>query len=117
MTLRLLYLIFCKVMGWLALVARSSPVQAPDANAYAQRWVGTVRRECLDHLLIVGSQHLARVQRVYLEHYDQRRPHRRLGHLSPVASVVAEPRSGPILCRLRRRDLLGGLIHEYDPAA
>jgi putative transposase len=94
-----------------------TPVQAPDANAYAERWVGTVRRECLDHLLIVSCQHLARVLRVYVEHYNQRRPHRSLGHLSPMAPVVAEPRSGPILCRLRRRDLLGGVIHEYEPAA
>jgi putative transposase len=94
-----------------------TPVQAPDANAYAERWVGTVRRECLDRLLVVGCQHLARVLRVYVEHYNQRRPHRSPGHISPVASVVPEPRSGPILCRLHRRDLLGGLIHEYEPAA
>ena len=94
-----------------------TPVQAPNANAVAERWIGTVRRECLDHLLIVSCQHLARVLRVYVEHYNQRRPHRSLGHISPVASVVAEPGSGPILCRLHRRDLLGGLIHEYEPAA
>jgi putative transposase len=94
-----------------------TPVQAPNDNAVAERWVGTVRRECLDQLLIVGCQQLARVLRVYVEHYNQRRPHRSLGHTPPVASVVAEPRSGPILGRLRRRDLLGGLIHEYELAA
>jgi putative transposase len=94
-----------------------TPVQAPNANAVAERWVGTVRRECLDQLLIVGCRQLARVLRVYVEHYNQRRPHRSLGHIPPVASVVVEPRSGPILGGLHRRDLLGGLIHEYEPAA
>jgi putative transposase len=94
-----------------------TPVQAPNANAVAERWVGTVRRECLDQLLIVSRQHLVGVLRVYVEHYNQRRPHRSLGHIPPVASVVAKPRSGPILGGLHRRDLLGGLIHEYEPAA
>ncbi|HEX6673749.1 MAG TPA: integrase core domain-containing protein [Actinomycetes bacterium] len=94
-----------------------TPVQAPNANAIAERWVGTVRRECLDQLLIVSCQQLVRVLRVYVEHYNQHRPHRSLCHMPPVASVVAEPRSGPILGGLRRRDLLGGLIHEHEPAA
>jgi transposase InsO family protein len=94
-----------------------TPVRAPNANAVAERWVGTVRREFLNQLLIVGCQHLVRVLRRYVEHYNQRRPHRSLGHIPPVASVVAEPRSGPILGGLRRRDLLGGLIHEYELAA
>jgi transposase InsO family protein len=74
-----------------------TPVQAPNANTVAERWVGTVRRACLDQLLIVGRQQLARVLRVYVEHYNQRRPHRGLGHMPPVASVVAEQRSGPIM--------------------
>jgi transposase InsO family protein len=94
-----------------------TPVQAPNANAVAERWVGTVRRECLDQLLIVGCQHLARVLQCYVEHYNQCRPHRSLGHIPPMAPVVAEPRSGSVPGRLRRRDLLGGLIHEYEPAA
>jgi putative transposase len=94
-----------------------TPVQAPNANAVAERWVGSVRRECLDQLLIVGCQQLVGVLRVYVEHYNRHRPHRSLGHIAPVPSVLAEPRSGPILGGLRRRDLLGGLIHEYEPAA
>jgi putative transposase len=49
-----------------------TPVQAPNANAYAERWVGTVRRECLDQLLIVGRQQLVRVLRRYVEHDHQR---------------------------------------------
>jgi putative transposase len=94
-----------------------TPVQAPNANAVAERWVGTVRRECLDQLLIIGCRQLAGVLRVYVEHYNRHRPHRGLGHLAPVPSVPGGPRSGLILGGLRRRDLLGGLIHEYEPAA
>ena len=94
-----------------------TPVQAPNANAVAERWVGTVRRECLDQLLIVGCRQLVGVLRVYVEHYNRHRPHRSLGHMAPVPSVPGEPRSGPILGGLRRRDLLGGLVHEYEPAA
>ena len=94
-----------------------TPVQAPNANAVAERWVGTVRRECLDQLLIVGCQQLVRVLRRYVEHYNQRRPHRSLAYATPLPSDRAEARSTPNLGRLRRRDVLGGLIHEYKYAA
>jgi transposase InsO family protein len=94
-----------------------TPVQAPNANAYAERWVGTVRRECLDRLLIVGCQQLVRVLRTYVEHYNQRRPHRSLAHATPVPSERTGARSAPNFGRLRRRDVLGGLIHEYEHAA
>ena len=94
-----------------------TPVQTPNANAVAERWVGTVRRECLDQLLIIGCRQLAGVLRVYVDHYNRHRPHRSLGHMAPVPSVPGEPRSGPILDGLRRRDLLGGLIHEHEYAA
>jgi putative transposase len=60
-----------------------TPVQAPNANAFAERWVGTVRAECLDWLLIVGRRHLERVLRVYAEHYNEHRPHRALRLASP----------------------------------
>jgi transposase InsO family protein len=61
-----------------------TPVQAPNANAFAERWVGTVRAERLDWLLIVGRRHLEQVLRVYIDHYNQHRPHRALG-LEPPA--------------------------------
>jgi putative transposase len=70
-----------------------TPIQAPNANAVAERWVGTVRRECLDQLLIVGRQQLGRVLRTYVEHYNRHRPHRSLGHVAPVASVRPGSRS------------------------
>jgi transposase InsO family protein len=94
-----------------------TPVRAPNANAVAERWVGTVRRECLDQLLIVGRHQLVHVLRLYVEHYNQRRPHRSLAHATPVPSVGADPMRAAAVGQLRRRDVLGGLIHEYEYAA
>ena len=65
-----------------------TPIRAPNANAVAERWVGTVRRECLDHLLIVGRPHLVHVLRSYVEHYHQHRPHRSLGLGTPYPRCV-----------------------------
>jgi putative transposase len=94
-----------------------TPVRAPNANAVAERWIGTVRRECLDHLLIVGREQLVRVLGTYVEHYNRRRSHRSLGYGTPVPSVRGPGASTPSPGQLRRRDVLGGLIHEYEWAA
>jgi putative transposase len=94
-----------------------TPVQAPNANAVAERWVGSVRRECLDQLLIVGCRQLAGVLRVYVEHYNRHRPHRSLGQGTPVPSMSGAGASAPARHQLRRRDTLGGLIHQYEWAA
>jgi len=92
-------------------------VQAPNANAYAERWVRTVRTECLDWLLIVGCGHLEQVLRIYVRHYNEHRPHRTLG-LKPPNPHAALARVGdPRRARVRRRDLLDGLVHEYQRAA
>jgi putative transposase len=92
-----------------------TPVRAPRANAYAERWVGTVRREVLDRMLIFGRRQLAWVLAEYADHYNVHRPHRALGQVSPLApgesTVVVL--AGIVL----RRDRLGGLIHEYAQAA
>ena len=94
-----------------------TPVQAPNANAYAERWVRTIRTECLDWLLIASRGHLEQVLRIYVRHYNQHRPHRALGLEPPDPSagptLVGEARRTPV----RRRDLLGGLVHEYQRAA
>jgi putative transposase len=87
-----------------------APVRAPRANAIAERWIGTLRRECLDHLLITGPRHLAVVLQEYLEHYNTHRPHRTLRQLPPEGCTP--PRSGSTI-RPLRRDRLDGLIHEY----
>jgi putative transposase len=94
-----------------------TPVRAPNANGYAERWVGTVRRECLDHLLIVGPRHLARVLDGYVEHYNAHRPHRSLRLLPPEPRSSAPTPAPPSPEHIRRRDILGGLIHEYHLAA
>jgi len=100
-----------------------APVRAPRARAHAERWVGTLRRECLDRLLIVGRRHLEGVVRIYTRHYNEHRPHRSLGQQPPLAKsppMIAErtPIDDPLsLDRLRRRDRLGGLLHEYELAA
>ena len=87
-----------------------TPIQAPKANAFAERWVRTVRRECLDHLLILSQRHLERVLREYAPHYNGSRPHRGLALAVPEPSVAEVETSGAV----RRRDRLGGLIHEYN---
>jgi putative transposase len=96
-----------------------TPVQAPNANAHMERWVGTVRRECLDRLLILGRRQLEHVLRVYVRHYNRQRPHRALDLSPPEASHPSAVRaeSVPHDLHVSRRDLLGGLLHEYDIAA
>jgi putative transposase len=92
-----------------------TPVRAPRANAYAERWVGTVRGEVLDRMLIVGCRQLRSVLAEYVDHYNGHRPHRALGQappLGPAEPPVIRPAGGVV-----RRDRLGGLIHEYAQVA
>jgi transposase InsO family protein len=91
-----------------------TPIRAPRANAIAERFIGSLRRECLDHLLITGPRHLTAVLREYVEHYDGHRPHRAL-HQQPLARGTA-PRPEATI-RPLRRDRLSGLIHEYVQVA
>jgi putative transposase len=93
-----------------------TPIRAPNANAFCERWVGTVRAECLDWTLILGRRHLERVLGAYIGHYNQARPHRGLDLRTPTGRAlpaVGDLRTGDV----RRRDVLGGLIHEYGVAA
>ena len=99
-----------------------TPVRSPDANAYAERFVRTVRTECLDHLLVVSASHLERILQRYATHYNGHRPHQGLSQEipaspSPADPVPPTPWRHPQLDHLRRRDRLGGLIHEYELAA
>ena len=91
-----------------------TPIRAPQANAYAERFVRTVRAECLDWLLIIGRRHLEAALSIYAAHYNRERPHRGLALLSPD-STNADPPAGH--GEIKRRDRLGGLIHEYHRSA
>jgi transposase InsO family protein len=93
-----------------------TPFRTPRANAFAERWVRTVRSECLDWTLVRGRRHLERVLRVYAEHYNQARPHRGLQLDTPAKAERPETRPSR-LRHVERRDLLGGLIHQYELAA
>jgi hypothetical protein len=86
-----------------------TPERAPKANAIAERFVRTVRSECLDWLLILNRCHLERVLRVYVDHYNTQRPHRALELCPPTPEEAARSTGSEI----QRRDRLGGLIHEY----
>jgi putative transposase len=93
-----------------------TPFRAPRANAYAERWVRSVRSECLDWTLVRGRRHLERVVRTYAEHYNTARPHRGLELASPSGARSPQIRSRRPPA-VRPRDLLGGLTHEYQVAA
>ena len=93
-----------------------TPIRAPRANAFAERFVGTLRRECLDRILVFGRGHLERVLKSYIAHYNGHRPHRSLDMDPPAPrspSPACDAPPGPVI----RRDVLGGLIHEYERAA
>ena len=91
-----------------------TPVRAPRANAIAERWVGTTRRELLDRMLIVNRRHLEQVLSEYLVHFNHHRPHRALGQAAPLRPV---PSATSLHLRVQRRDRLRGLIHEYAQLA
>ena len=90
-----------------------TPPRAPRANAFAERWVGTARRECLDRLLIVNERHLRHVLDQYVNHYNRHRPHRSL-HQQPPARLTAVPTPAGTV---HRHKVLGGLINEYRQVA
>jgi putative transposase len=94
-----------------------TPFRAPKANAFAERWVGTIRRDCLDWILIVSRRQLEQVLRVYVDHYNGHRPHRALGLTPPTPERRLRLVNWNPSDHVRRRDRLGGLIHEYAAAA
>jgi putative transposase len=91
----------------------ASPSQAPRANAICERIIGTLRWELLDRLLIVNEHHLRHVLTGYLQHCNTGRPHRALGQLTPAQADACPPADHLI----RRKQVLGGLTHEYYAAA
>jgi putative transposase len=92
---------------------RKTPIAAPRANAVCERFLRSVRRECLDHLLIIGERHLARALKTYAEYFTQHRPHQGLAQRIPQPSDVSPTATGPVLSM----PILGGLHHTYTRAA
>jgi putative transposase len=91
-----------------------TPVRSPRANASAERFVGTLRRECLDHMLVLGERHLREVLAEYASHYNGHRPHQAVQQESPLHQPG---RVVDIATRIERSKVLGGLISEYRRAA
>jgi putative transposase len=93
-----------------------TPVAAPKAKAHAERRVGSARRECLDRILILSRSQLEHVLREYVDHHNTHRPHRALDQQSPIPKPIPI-RAPPDQAQIRRRDRLGGLLHEYELAS
>ena len=91
-----------------------TPVRAPNANAIAERVIGTLRRECLDHVIAVNERHLRRVLGEYVQHYNAMRPHRSLALDSPEGRKPVQRMPSQ---RVDSKPVLGGLHHEYRWAA
>ena len=92
-----------------------TPVRAPRANAIAERFVGSIRRELLDRILIINQRHAATVLGEYQHHYNSHRPHRKLGQAAPLRPLPQRTMSE--MNTVRRHDRLGGLLHEYQQVA
>jgi putative transposase len=92
-----------------------TPVRAPRANAIAERFVGTLRRELLDRLLIINQRHAAVVLQQYARHYNHHRPHRTLSQAAPLRPLP--DRTTVETHNVRQNDRVGGLIHEYQQVA
>jgi putative transposase len=109
--------VFDEVFGSEGVEIIRTRFRAPQANAFAERWVGTVRRECLDWILIVSRRQLEQVLHVYVDDYNGHRPPRALGLTPPTPERRLRLVRAHRPDHLHRRDRLGGLIHEYALAA
>jgi transposase InsO family protein len=106
---------FDEVMKSIGARVIKTPVRAPRANAFAERFVGTARRECLDWLLIRNERHLERVLNEFVAHYNAARPHRGIDLEIPIPYISETHLNGS--AQIQRLDRLGGVLHEYSIAA
>jgi transposase InsO family protein len=110
---------FCALSNFGLRVLRT-PVQSPKANAYCERLIGTIRRECLGHMIPLCEKHLRKILREWVAHYNRGRPHASLGHgipesvQKPVVRLRKHRHELPAACRIRVKDVLAGLHHEYS---
>ena len=107
--------VFTRVAVGSSIEVLKTPYRAPKANAICERFLGSVRRECLDHILVLGEQHLYRVIREYVEYFNRARPHQGIEQKVPEASsgVPAKQGKGKIIAF----PVLNGLHHDYQLAA
>ena len=91
-----------------------TPVRSPRANSFAERYVGTLRRECLDHLLIYGERHLRQILAKYSQHYNEHRPHQSREQRPPL---YKPGQAVDVTARIRCTQVVHGLISEYRRAA
>jgi transposase InsO family protein len=109
---------FDAVLSGTGIEAVKIPSRSPRANAYAERWVRTVRAECTDRMLIAGPRHLRAVLDEYVAHYNRHRPHRARDLRPPDGDDITMAAVTDLaMARIRRRRVVGGLIHEYERAA
>ena len=87
--------------------------RSPWQNGFAERWVGTLRRELLDHIIVLGKRHLLRLVRQHVAYYNEDRPHMSLRGDAPIARPVEPPNTGDVVALPR----VGGLHHRYSRAA
>ena len=104
---------FDEVFASIGIKTIRTPVRSPRANAVAEQFVRTAREDCLDHLLVVSRRHLESVFTDYVQQCNRARPHRGLQLTQPIPRNEA-PRVGALI---RRHDVLGGIVHEYERAA
>ena len=109
---------FARVAVGTGITVLRTPVGAPRANAVCERFLGSVRRECVDHLLILGERHLGRILAEYVRHFNGARPHQGIGQRTPLsADTIVSPRRSRESDRVTAVRVLGGLHHEYRLAA
>jgi putative transposase len=109
---------FARVAAASGIEAIRTPVRAPRANAVCERFLGSVRRECLDHTLILGGRHLGRVLAAYVGYFNRARPHQGIGQRTPLPlAAVARAARPHVNEDVIAVPVLGGLHHEYRRAA
>jgi len=100
--------IFSTLISLIQISVIHTPFEAPNANAFAERWVRSVRQEILDHVLVLNEAHLRRVLQIYIGYYNVRRPHQSLAQQSPIPYSETK-----LTGTVKRRPLLGGILNDY----
>ena len=104
---------FCRRVAGMQIAEVLTAARSPWQNPYVERLIGTIRRECLDHVIVINEEHLSRILREYFDYYHESRPHQSLDQNSPVPRELEMPSTGKIISIVQ----VGGLHHRYQRAA